>query len=865
MKTHTNGFKTNLKSLGREISARITYNNITLTSEDINTITYSYQGDILKSVMKQLDLDTSVNIPLKSEITLEFGLLVSNAYEYLNYGTFIVERVEKREDTNSYMFTCYDKMLYAQKEYENLNVAYPITIRNYISAICTKLGLTFQNASSTFPNYSKQIPNELYLDSEGNSLNYTFRDVLDELAQVTASTICINDNGNLELRYINNTSDTIDEEYLKNVNVNFGEQFGAINTIVFSRSAGADKISLSNPVDLADEDKIAIEIADNQILNGLDRGDYLSDILTQLYGLSYYLNDFESTGICYYDLCDRYNVSIGENTYSCIMLNDEINITQGLKETIYTERPLSSEQEYEYMDSDDRWKSRTTLIVNKNTQQIQSVVSQIGDRTNKTTTITQDIDTIQSEVQNMPVITTENSGIGQIILNDLANVKVAGFRVHPTNQDILGLLVSDELIISDDLIIDNREIVFKNGDFETQFDLPPLYYYNSDIYDEFVYDAVEERAYKIQRVQVDSLGNKSILNTPIEIDYEYKDIQLKEGNYNIYVATCPTAYIYAKGMLKNEYTKTFATTYEEDSKRTQLANQIYDVVRKKVDNSEIVVSLNLAIEEEQGIVELKGNSVIIESDNFELDRYGNASFKGGNIYLGDGSQILGDDGLMSTNLIFASGLVGYDYLGQSSSGNVIVKANMVFNFDIPNDFIIKNAYITLVHTPVHEVNYFQTPPPTTIGYSRNLKLYKGSGALPSYIEQDVFTEYVNLVVESNYTEIENAFGQNGFTGSSSGGTKTQSIDLKDYINTGYNQFAIMTSNSVPTTSTSASQQTGYCNATLYITGYTKFEEPTTPLQTPLLGGGLLGGELNQEEPLNVGEPMNTNIEEESDI
>ena len=849
MRTHTNDFKNTIKTMGRQVYATITYDNTTLTNDDIKSINYNVSGDILKSVMRELTIDSITNIPLKTQISLNIGLLVNGAIEYINYGNFIVETSEKQEDTNSYLLTCYDKMLYAQKPYESLGVAYPITIRNYINAICTKIGLTFANASDTFANYDKQIPVELYLDSEGNSLDYTFRDVLDELAQVTASTICINDDDELEIRYLNDTNDTIDEEYLKDVNVNMGESFGAINTIVFSRSAGSDKIALSQPIDLPDENKIALEIADNQILNGLDRGDYLADILTQLYGLTYYLNDFDSTGILYYDICDKYNITIGENTYPCVMLNDEINVSQGIKETIFTELPQTSDTEYQYTDTQERLNSRTTLIVNKHDRQIQSVVSQIGDRTNKTTTITQDIDTIESQVQNMPVITTENEGIGQIQLQDLASVKIAGFRVHPTNQDILGLLVSDELIISDDLIIDNREIVFKNGDFEAQFDLPALYYYNSDIYDEFVYDAVEERAYKIQRVSVDSLGNKTILNTPIEIDYEYKDIQLEEGNYNIYVATCPTAYIYAKGMLKNEYTKTFATSYEVDSKITQEANRINAVVSEKVDEDEVIASLNLAVENNQGIVELKGNNVIIESDNFELDRYGNASFKGGSIYLNNGSQILGDDGLMSTYVTKVEGLVGFEYMGMDGNVAVARREKIVFNFNIPDDFIIKNAYISLIHIPQRTMNDYENPPQVyAIGYARHLKLYKDTSELPQYFDYYVQTLLLEMVDDQTLEEITNAFGQDGFTGSSSGGTKADSIDIKNHIKTGFNQLVIQTSDNPPTTEMSTRQQIGWGIATLYITGYTNFEEQTTrtiQIEEPQR-------RINEEEPLNIG-------------
>lgn len=227
MKTHTNNFKNNLIKFGRELDSKITYTQngtqVELGAEDLNSITPHYEGGILKSVMKQLDIDSNVEIPLGTILTYQFGVKVGNQYEYINFGNYIVYKAEKQEDTDSWQITCYDKMLYAMKDYENLGVTYPITVRNYINELCNKIGLTFKNASGTFANYNKTIPNELYLDENGKSLGYTFRDVLDELAQVTASTICINETDDqLEIRYINNTNDTIDEEYLKDVNVNFG-------------------------------------------------------------------------------------------------------------------------------------------------------------------------------------------------------------------------------------------------------------------------------------------------------------------------------------------------------------------------------------------------------------------------------------------------------------------------------------------------------------------------------------------------------------------------------------------------------------------------------------------------------------------
>lgn len=519
MKTHTNTFKENIKTLGRELDSKISFEiggqTIELGGELLNSITPHYEADILKSVMKQLDIDSNIEIPVGTEINYRFGLKVGNSYEYLDFGNYIVYSVEKQEDTRSYKIVAYDKMLYSMKDYEDLGVTYPVTIRNYITALCDKIGLTFANENDTFVNYDKEILNELYLDTEGNSLNYTYRDVLDELAGVTASIICINKDDELEIRYIsdgqpsknildvnegfrlgyinssgtfvddtknalfnqnipvevgetycfslntnidnlvisyfgsnnnfisrvkktntdrivnttpnnvayvklainyNNSStmtqsiidnlqvmieknntrtsyaphiilDTIDEEYLKDINVNFGEKYGPINSVVFSRSEESDNIFLQDEDSIALNGLTEIKIKDNQILNYNNRYDFLEGVYNQLNGFEYYANDFTSTGIAYYDLGDRYNISVDNNTYNCIMLNDELQVTQGLVENIHTDIPEKTETDYKKADKTDRRINQTYLIVNK----------QEGD----ITALTSRTDALEDEVGNM--------------------------------------------------------------------------------------------------------------------------------------------------------------------------------------------------------------------------------------------------------------------------------------------------------------------------------------------------------------------------------------------------------------------------------------------------------------------------------
>lgn len=427
MKTHTNAFKENIKKFGKEIKSKITYmlndEEIVLTNEDFDAISPHYEGSILKSVMKQLDLTSNVYIPKDTTINYQFGVKVRDAegiddgYDYVNFGNYIVAKEpEKQEDMNKWKITCYDKMLLMMTPYEKMAVEYPITIKNYINVICTHKGIIFRNINDEFVNYDKVIENELFLDNEGNDLNYTFRDVMDQLAQVTASTICINEETDeLEIRYLNETNDTIDEEYLKDVNVNFAEQYGPLNTIVLSRSAGSDKIALSRPENLSDDNKIAIEISDNQIMNFNNRDEYLPEILNELYGLQYYTNDFKSPGIVYYNLCDKYNINIDENTYECIMLNDDVSVTQGLEENVFTNLLEESKPDYTKVSKTDRTISQTTLIVDKQERNIEALVYDMYDDdgiiNESFTQIRQDINGI--------VINAQNSGGGNLLLNSV--------------------------------------------------------------------------------------------------------------------------------------------------------------------------------------------------------------------------------------------------------------------------------------------------------------------------------------------------------------------------------------------------------------------------------------------------------------
>lgn len=317
MKQVSDEFKQQIKEYGRQLDVIITYKengtDKIITNDDLFSVTPITQGNLLKSVMKQLNFESSIKISKGTWINVRLGVLVNlgltvqdvhqmrvdrlnstevrmlQNFDYINFGDYLItEEPEYNADTLSYSYKCFDKMIYAMKNYESLNINYPITIKDFLYKLASKIKISVE--STTFYNQDKIISNDLY-----SNLGYTYRDILDEIAQATGSIICINDNNKLEVRYLNETNETIDEDYLKDIDVSFKDKkYGKINSIVLSRSAETDNVYLRDEESVQENGLCEVKIKDNQIMNFNDRSDYLQGLLDALNGIEYYVNDFKS-------------------------------------------------------------------------------------------------------------------------------------------------------------------------------------------------------------------------------------------------------------------------------------------------------------------------------------------------------------------------------------------------------------------------------------------------------------------------------------------------------------------------------------------------------------------------------------------
>ena len=564
MRTHTSEFKEELKVFGRQIKGKITYypsydlvsesddnilteadlqiiseqanyeEAIEINEEDIFSISIIKNGDLLQSLMKEFDFETKVELNIGSVVNPQFGLLVNEEYEYLNYGNYIINSKEFNMDTETWSYVCYDKMLFSMIKYRGLsNVQYPITIKQFINNLCNKVGLEFED--NEFVNQNQLIYEDLYKNRD-----VTYRDIFDEISKIVAGNLLINDDDKLEVKYVNNlisklpseyteveylessgnqyietdhiptiydsietkfsanstpsdknlygsrlntnredysiwintsankgiavhfpktnlaktntqwiytddimsnpvvlkvtpqhcyvnneikytftdvrtpydgsikavlfahrynttiqnkwsgkiyyfkiwTNDTlvrdfvpcrrnsdnvlgmydlvdggfytnegtgqlsagkqvgevINEEYLKDTNVRMSEKIGVINSVSILDSDNNLQYIAEDTQSIKENEMTRVTITDNLIAMNGETQEIADNILNKLNGLYYYANDLQTTGVCYYDFLDMFNVEARGNIYQCLLLNNEITITQGIEEHIFTER-----------------------------------------------------------------------------------------------------------------------------------------------------------------------------------------------------------------------------------------------------------------------------------------------------------------------------------------------------------------------------------------------------------------------------------------------------------------------------------------------------------------------------------------------
>lgn len=416
----SNQFKSDILKFGKQISIKITINGIVYEKEKIISCTRSFNGDLFKSFMSYVDIELKDFIDIKDkELTVEFGVRADNEvpYEYINWGTFIIdnESIEKSIDKNTTKFTAYDYMLKSCIDYVDLEITYPVTVKAFLNAVCSHLGLVL--ATDTFTNADKLVNEEKFL----NTGTWTFRDVLDQIAGVTGGIICVK-GSNLYIKYPTDINYTIDEHNLKSLSLL--EKWGPVNSLVLSLVPQEDNFYKQDSLSVETDGLTEIKLANNELMNK-EREIFIDDLFDRLNGLYFYPFELESFGYGFFDPLDVITIKdLDGADYQCVILNDTTAVTTGLNEKISSSTPEATVTDYSKATSDEKTLYRTILEVDKQNQ-----------------TITAKIENINAGISNLETsLAIEQSKIEALVKDSTVEINGEETKVKETVENmILGL------------------------------------------------------------------------------------------------------------------------------------------------------------------------------------------------------------------------------------------------------------------------------------------------------------------------------------------------------------------------------------------------------------------------------------------
>lgn len=403
-------FKSAIQEYGKEITASFSCGGVIYDDDSIVSMTPHFDGKLFSSVMRCLDIQVEgvkelaiaddgsssavagvavagLSVVGTEEATVN-NHLISNAklgvkapgeteYNYKIFGTYIIKSQEYDDEANTLNLECYDLMLLSMVPYDlSIDFTAGVTVKDFLDAICTRMGWTA--GYTTFTN------SDVLIDGEKFDSSYTFRDVLDQIAQVAAGVIAFKDDV-LCVLYPTDTSEIINASNLRTLTV--GEKYGPVNSVVLARTPQEDNIYTQDADSVSENGLTEIKIENNQIMDS-HREDFIGAILDRVNGLEFYLYELQSFGIGYLDLCDVFTFETLDGTqYTALMLADELQITQGLAENSSLEAPGATETDYKAASTTDRVLNQTILKVDKQAQQITALVSKTEDLGTKVTTM----------------------------------------------------------------------------------------------------------------------------------------------------------------------------------------------------------------------------------------------------------------------------------------------------------------------------------------------------------------------------------------------------------------------------------------------------------------------------------------------
>ena len=522
------------------------------------------------------EIENIVNLEGK-EVEYQTGIKVNNVTQWISLGKFIVQAVEPNDTTNIAKINAMDYMLKTNIAYEStLNYSDgTVTLLDVLQEVCTKSGLTL--ATLNFPNSTFIVDSNQFAEGTLN------RQVIQAVAQISGTIAKIKNDNKLYL--INpNSITTVSKIFTLN---NYAEAEIKRNTQPLNVvSLGISNIEGEN-VTLRDETSITqngentLAINDNPFAyTQAKRQQLITAIFNAVKGFEYKAFSFKCQGLPYLETTDKVQFKDkAGNTYDSYVFRFNYKSPNGLESTIEAPSIIKATVNYQNVLSAIDIAKRTEIIVDKQNQTIESVVSNVTEQNTKINQVTQSLDELKSQISEVADVTISADGYGSVSLANINESEPVRIELRPRVEDIAYLYPRNNLYPNDTLFLKNRKLRFATENYAIDYELPTdLLYYDADNYDELILDYEAQSCIVNKKVAYNADGTKYLLENPTTLSFPYPNIPLEPGNYTVTVLGYPSAYIFARLMVQNIYTTQFATKSEMKSTIEQKANSITSTV-----------------------------------------------------------------------------------------------------------------------------------------------------------------------------------------------------------------------------------------------------------------------------------------------
>ncbi|MDD7756074.1 MAG: hypothetical protein PUJ51_16425 [Clostridiales bacterium] len=675
IKNVSNTFKANCKKDSVKYREYIVIDNKEVDIKgDLSDTAYKDNTFFGKFNLKMLKFETENDIDYKKK---EFVYYKEVDGEALKIGTFIVTEVKDSDTFESVNVTAYDYGLKFANPYVTSLDYSNTTLFQVIQEICTNCGVELENTS--LPNGDFIVDSNQFVNGE------QFGDVVAQASGINGMFATINSNDKLEFIFTNETNEII-EDY---VELDDKRDTWPITSVLVATSedletAGAVKKDQS----LIDKyGEHWLKIYSYGFAYSTEKCQQLVNaIFNQVKGFAYSSFKSEYSFLPYLSLGDKIKFKNKEGKLvDSVILRYETNYDE-----ITLEAPsiISASVDYELPETPETTSKKALFKVDQALGEIDAISEKVVD--------------ISSNASGVGFVNITNGYKGKLHKLDIygymelpivggqlgtspskVGTSKVGYAITKTYKKYIKPLIVGEFKVNNFYLF-----VEQNSEVLHKYILPVKYLYSvGSVHDEFNY--LDGKCSILRRIGVHANGAKYVLAKPYTEELSDLMIEVPEGDYKIYT-NFNDLHLEVEYLLKNEYTDTFAKQVDLQSEINIRSDEIELLSKKKVNNDEVIASINLTPEKAQieaNKISLKGkefdlttDEINIKSTNFNVDKEGNLKCTNADVK-GKISSSDGDIGGWKLNI---NGL---------TKGTVFVRNDGYSNIYTPADILIMRAII----------------------------------------------------------------------------------------------------------------------------------------------------------------------------